>query len=111
MPWLARGYGVSRPGMGGWPTRGGVRAEGEQRKTSRGLTVMLCNFFYFFAKHVIEKLPGHFVAFYYALYLDWTGHPKIVCLFSCHLIMHFTLTVVHKMFSNSKSRQLNCFSK
>ena len=29
--WLARGYGVSRPGMGGWPTRGGVRAEGEQR--------------------------------------------------------------------------------
>ena len=21
VPWLARGYGVSRPGMGGWPTR------------------------------------------------------------------------------------------
>ena len=50
--------------------RGGVRAEGDQRKTSRGLTVMLFNFFYFFAKHVIEKLPGHFVAFYYALRLD-----------------------------------------
>ena len=29
VPWLARGYGVSWPGMGGWPTRGGVRAEGE----------------------------------------------------------------------------------
>ena len=45
VPWLARGYGVSRPGMGGWPTRGGVRAKGEQRKMSRGLTMMLCNFF------------------------------------------------------------------
>jgi len=50
--WLARGYGVSRPGMGGWPTRGGVRAEGEQRKTSRGLTVMLCNFFLFFLQNM-----------------------------------------------------------
>ena len=48
VPWLARGYGVSRLGMGGWPTRSGVRAEGEQRKTSRGLMVILCNFFLFF---------------------------------------------------------------
>ena len=30
--WLARGYEVSWLGMGGWPTRGGVRAEGERGK-------------------------------------------------------------------------------
>ena len=89
VPWLARGYGVSQPGMGGWLTRGGVRAEGEQRKTSRGLTVMLCNFFYFFAKHVIEKLPGHFVAFYYALRLDRPSQNCMPIFMSSYYAFYF----------------------
>jgi len=74
VPWLARGYGVSRPGMGGWPTRGGVRAEGEQRKTSRGLTVMLCNFVAFYYALRLDRPSQNcmpiFMSSYYAFYFD-----------------------------------------